>query len=252
MQCLRIISRLLDYPTTDLAEYADELRALLADDKDLSEGSRTALAVFLNQRLNQDLLEWQSDYDGLFERGRSVSLHLFEHVHGESRDRGQAMVDLLAQYREAGLELDVRELPDYLPLYLEFVATQGDQATGWLQDIAHVLALLTARLQERDSDYALVTQALLDLSGVAVELAPIREEVAKEERDDTPEALDRIWEEEVVSFTGGDMAGVTGAPGAGIADACSSGRYKPTPAQRQDDVMPVKIFDSSSANLGHR
>ncbi len=100
----------------------------------------------------------QARYDGLFERGRSVSLLLFEHVHGESRDRGQAMVDLLDRYTQAGLEIDVTELPDYLPLYLEYLSPLPDaeSARAGLAEVAHILALLALRLEERGSGYAAV------------------------------------------------------------------------------------------------
>lgn len=244
MLICRVFSRLLDYPTEQLHAYADELRSLVETAESVPGPVRQNLLTFLEGRLSQDLLDWQSDYDGLFERGRSVSLHLFEHVHGESRDRGQAMVDLMAQYRQAGLELNVNELPDYLPLYLEFVATQGEGAVAWLQDVAHVLALLAARLQERESDYALVVEALLQLAGSQVDLAPLREEVAREERDDTPEALDKIWEEEMVSFATGDPMGQ--------GSSCGTASYRPTPAQRQDDVMAVQWVEPSLAEASRR
>lgn len=67
-----------------------------------------------------DPLDARAQYSELFDRGRATSLLLFEHVHGESRDRGRAMVDLLAQYEQHGLQLNSRELPDHLPLYLEY------------------------------------------------------------------------------------------------------------------------------------
>lgn len=234
MQVLRLISRLLDYPTEALKRHQDDIYTLLASEPALTRAARHRLQAFLGQRLSQDLLDWQSDYDGLFERGRAVSLHLFEHVHGESRDRGQAMVNLLNQYRQAGLELDARELPDYLPLYLEFAATQGESARGWLEYVAHILTLLAARLQERDAGYAGLVEVLLELSGVDYDLAPIVEEVRREERDDTPEAIDRIWEEEAVTFNGSEMA-----------SACDSGRFKPAPAQRREDEV-LTIIDAGA------
>ena len=81
----------------------------------------------------------------MFERGRALGLWLFEHVHGESRDRGQAMVDLIEQYKQAGLQLNLNELPDYIPLFLEFLATQGSEnAREWLSEVEHILAYLCA------------------------------------------------------------------------------------------------------------
>ncbi len=234
MMSLRLIATLLDYPTDEVYPHLGLIKSLFLDDGSLPATTQASLCAFVDSAMQKDLLDWQSEYDGLFERGRSVSLHLFEHVHGESRDRGQAMVELLKQYRNAGLELSVKELPDYLPVYLEFAATQGDQALSWVVDVAHVLTLLQARLEERSSDYALLIGALLQLANVSVDLAPVREQVAAEERDDTPEALDKIWEEEVVSFTAPDSS------------SCSSQRYRPSPEQRCDDVTTVQLVDSSA------
>ncbi len=108
--------------------------------------------------------------------GGATSLLLFEHVHGESRDRGQAMVDLLNQYEQHGLVLDSRELPDHLPLYLEYLAQLPEsEAIGGLQDIAPILALLCARLQQRESRYAVLFEQLLKLANSAVDEAKVAE-----------------------------------------------------------------------------
>ncbi|EMX0073932.1 nitrate reductase molybdenum cofactor assembly chaperone, partial [Salmonella enterica] len=136
-----------------------------------------------------------------FDRGRATSLLLFEHVHGESRDRGQAMVDLMAQYEQHGLQLDSRELPDHLPLYLEYLAQlPKSEALGGLQDIAPILALLSARLQQRDSRYAVLFDLLLKLANTVIDSDKVAEKIANEARDDTPQALDAVWEEEQVKF----------------------------------------------------
>jgi len=113
------------------------------------------------------------------------------------------MVDLMAQYREAGLEIDSRELPDFLPLYLEYLASRSkEQAAEGLQDIAPILALLGARLLQRESPYAVLFDLLLALSGSDVQAQALTSQVAKETRDDTPQALDAVWEEEQVKFLG--------------------------------------------------
>lgn len=229
MRSLRLLSLLLDYPTAAVAAARDQLAAAvesIAVDAD----ARGALRRFVEHRCGGDLLDWQAEYDGLFERGRSLSLLLFEHVHGESRDRGQAMVDLLGQYRAAGLELDAHELPDYIPLYLEFLSTQGDDnARLGLQEIAHILALLACRLDQRRCDYAAIPHVLLQLSGAPVDVAQLHGQIVDERRDDTPEALDKVWEEEVVAFTGPDAAGACGTTG------------RPQPGQRRDREQPLHL-----------
>lgn len=197
MIALRIIARLLDYPDRALFDHQQELVEALEPACELDLHQSAQLILFIRRFCERPLLDVQAEYCELFDRGRATSLLLFEHVHGESRDRGQAMVDLMEQYREAGLEIDSRELPDFLPLYLEYLASRNqEQAQGGLQDIAPILALLGARLQQRQSPYAVLLDLLLALSGTAVTSTSLEAQVAGEARDDTPQALDAVWEEE--------------------------------------------------------
>lgn len=198
---LVVVSRLLEYPDADLWQHQNELFDVLATSEKLEKADAQALGVFLRDLTAQDLLDAQAAYSELFDRGRATSLLLFEHVHGESRDRGQAMVDLLNQYEQHGLVLDSRELPDHLPLYLEYLAQLPEsEAIGGLQDIAPILALLCARLQQRESRYAVLFEQLLKMANSAVDEAKVAEKIADEARDDTPQALDAVWEEEQVKF----------------------------------------------------
>ncbi|VUS48999.1 nitrate reductase molybdenum cofactor assembly chaperone [Klebsiella spallanzanii] len=198
---LVVISRLLEYPDAALWQHQGELFDVLSESEKLEPADAQALGVFLRDLTAQDLLDAQAAYSELFDRGRATSLLLFEHVHGESRDRGQAMVDLLNQYEQHGLVLDSRELPDHLPLYLEYLAQLPEsEAIGGLQDIAPILALLCARQQQRDSRYAVLFEQLLKLANSAVDEAKVAEKIADEARDDTPQALDAVWEEEQVKF----------------------------------------------------
>jgi nitrate reductase delta subunit len=203
MNSLRLTGLLLDYPSEELWQHQPELLEAVAESPELTQEQRLDLALYITAFCKQDLLDAQSAYTGLFDRGRATSLLLFEHVHGESRDRGQAMVDLMGQYREAGLEIDSRELPDYLPLYLEYLTTRDEnQAREGLRDIAPILALLSARMQERGSHYAELFDLLLALSGSDIATETVREGIRQEARDDTPAALDAVWEEEQIKFLG--------------------------------------------------
>lgn len=223
-----VLSHLLDYPREALIRHRSELMEG-AELLPVSDRLRQALIGFIERRTSSDLMDWQSEYEDLFDRGRSLSLLLFEHVHGESRDRGPAMVALLGQYREAGLAINERELPDYLPLYLEFLATQGpDNLRAGLAEVAHVLAVLACRLEERECDYAVLFHVLLELGGADIALDNLKEQLQGEERDDTFEALDKVWEEEQVTF----------GPGA-AQDSCSSSIQKPAESQRKDQYVPV-------------
>nr|WP_315302173.1 nitrate reductase molybdenum cofactor assembly chaperone [Raoultella terrigena] len=198
---LVIVSRLLEYPDAALWQHQQEiLEALASSEKLVAEDARK-LGDFLRYLTARDLLDAQADYSELFDRGRATSLLLFEHVHGESRDRGQAMVDLMAQYERHGLELDSNELPDHLPLYLEYLAQlpEGEAIAG-LKDVAPILGLLSARLQQRESRYAALFELLLKLADTRVDSQKVAEKIADEARDDTPQALDAVWEEEQVKF----------------------------------------------------
>ena len=235
MQVLQVISLLLDYPKVALLEVVPELRTLVRASA-LSTAQQEALDEFIVRRTSGDLMDWQSEYDGLFERGRSLSLLLFEHVHGESRDRGQAMVDLMQQYQQAGLEIGVKELPDYIPLYLEFLATQGDDnAREGLAEVAHILAVLAARLEQRESDYAVLFKSLLELAQVEIDLSDVRAQVESEKRDDTPKELDKVWEEEMVTFTGNDAT-----------STCPTAQHRPAEGQRRDQYVPLNLDQLSN------
>lgn len=204
MRNLKLISALMDYPEAELLAAQDELVSELREDPFLDASQKSQLTDFVKALCARELLDLQEEYVSLFDRGRSHSLLLFEHVHGESRDRGQAMVDLMAVYEKQGFEIGQRELPDYIPLFLEFLSLRPEQEVRqWLTDVSHILALLEARLHKRKSGYAQLFEALLSFTDVTIEREELKAKVASEERDDTPEALDKVWEEEMVRFTEG-------------------------------------------------
>lgn len=228
MKLLKLIGVLLDYPDEALWQHRDELlEAVHAGGLPAARAAR--LSDFLLDLLEHEPMDAQTRWLGLFDRGRSMSLLLFEHIHGESRDRGQAMVDLIETYRRNGLELDSRELPDYLPLVLEYLALRPEEEVrDWLSHTAHILELLAARAAERGSSYHVLLELLAELGGGGIDLAVLRQRVAREARDDTPAAMDAVWEEEAVRFG-------TEAP----ADDCSPPRRLPSGAQLTDSkVMP--------------
>lgn len=228
LDILSVISRLLDYPDESLFEHKADIVGLIKD-ADLNEPQRDKLLQFVESKLSQNLMDWQADYDALFERGRSLGLWLFEHVHGESRDRGQAMVDLTAKYREAGLQISQHQLPDYIPMFLEFLATQGkDGAREWLRDVEHILALLQCRLERRDSEYAILFDILLSIGECQLDMEGVRSQVSKEKRDDSKKSIDKEWEEEEVTF------------GAESLDkSCDSATRRPSENQRKDLDVPL-------------
>lgn len=212
MQTLKILSELLCYPEPELIEHLAELAAVLDDEGVLADADRVRLKTWMAELGQRELMELQAEYVALFDRGRALSLHLFEHVHGESRRRGQAMVDLLNLYQSHGLKLSARELPDFIPLFLEYLSRRPlDEARELLSEAMHVLRLLRARLEKRRSAYALVFASLESLAGHREDDREIRARVAAEPPDNTFEALDRAWGEEPVSFGPGVACAPAGA-----------------------------------------
>ncbi len=193
----RALGALLHYPSAELAEVAGEAAALVKERVRLSEDAATAIDRLAARLAQGDLLAAQETYVGLFDRSRSLSLHLFEHVHGESRDRGQAMVNLAACYESHGYRIDSRELPDYLPLFLEFLSLiEPEEAAGLLADSIHILTAIRIRLERRGSDYAGVFRAIERLAARKPDRAVLEGLL---QSDKTPEGeaadLDREWEE---------------------------------------------------------
>lgn len=213
MQSLRALSALLCYPTAETMAALDELSAVLRSDPLLPPDRLAALDTFIAELRTLPLLDAEERYVTLFDRNRSLSLHLYEHVHGESRDRGQAMVRLATLYALHGLEVTARELPDYLPLYLEFLSQPPDRAArSMLAEAAHVIAALATKLEARHSRYAAVLRAVEALAAQAPRIEQVNEALtALDPAADSPAALDAAWEEEAVRFNAGaavnDMAG---------------------------------------------
>ncbi|MFG1317514.1 nitrate reductase molybdenum cofactor assembly chaperone [Xanthobacter autotrophicus] len=211
----KALSALLAYPGEDLVAAAPAIADVLALEGLVAEPARAGLAPLLEELAQDDLFALQESYVGLFDRTRRLSLHLFEHVHGESRDRGQAMVDLAALYEKGGLVLVANELPDYLPLFLEFLSTRPlPEARGLITDIGHILASLEERLIARNSAYAAVFAALRTLATDGAVAAPSPAPASAEPVDDLA-ALDAAWEETAVTF----------GPGEGMG-ACSVDRFR--------------------------
>jgi nitrate reductase delta subunit len=198
MRTLRVLARLLCYPTAELRQAAPDLGAILAAEGALPAKHRAAVGALVDAIAGKTLFDAQEQYVALFDLGRGCSLHLFEHIYGDSRERGQAMVALAGRYRAAGLAVSANELPDYLPLVLEYISVAPRaEAEALLAEIAHVIEALGARLAKRNSPYASVMDALGALAGKRLHSTA---DLVTVDDDDSPEALDRAWEEAAVTF----------------------------------------------------
>jgi nitrate reductase delta subunit len=183
---LRVLSALLGYPDAKLRSHLAEMRGLLHAEGALAPARRAEIDALIDALEAAEPMDAEADYVELFDRGRGASLHLFEHVHGDSRERGPAMIDLGQTYAAAGLILAEGELPDYLPAVLEFVSTQPPrEARAFLGEMAHILNALFGALQQRRSAYAAVLGALLELAG----------ESAQPVKPPAEEPLDESWAE---------------------------------------------------------
>lgn len=204
----KVFSALLSYPTKDLKEAAEEIRSVIHEEAQGPIWALHKLDSLIDDLDNLDLYELQERYVFLFDRTRSLSLHLFEHVHGESRDRGQAMVDLKALYAQRGLEIGARELPDYMPLFLEYLSLlPRDEAAALLAEPVAVIVALKERLTKRESSYAPIFAILEAMANAAPEKSDLEE--LRGAPDDDPndlEALDKAWEDTPVTFGPGDAA----------------------------------------------
>ncbi|MFD1158634.1 nitrate reductase molybdenum cofactor assembly chaperone [Roseovarius aestuarii] len=199
---LKALSLILSYPTRELQAAMPEIGAVLASDTRLTAAARRALRPLVDDLRSRDIYELEEQFVMLFDRSRTLSLNLFEHVHGESRDRGGAMVSLLETYRTGGFEPATSELPDHLPVLLEFLSTRPvAEVQDTLADAAHILEALNTRLDRRESPYGAVFAALLQLSGAKADKEAVAELLEQPEHDpEDLEALDEVWEESEVLF----------------------------------------------------
>ncbi|WP_430437857.1 nitrate reductase molybdenum cofactor assembly chaperone [Oceanibaculum nanhaiense] len=206
MKSFKALSALLNYPSAELVAAMPEIRAVLTGEGLVPRSSLKALEPLLSSFETAELYDLQERYVLLFDRSRSLSLHLFEHVHGESRDRGQALVDLSQLYDKNGFFIVANELPDFLPLFLEFLSTLPfGEATALLGETVHILAVLRQRLEKRESPYAALFAAVEALSAVRADPKAAAEAAASDVMPDDLATLDREWEEAAVTFGPGEM-----------------------------------------------
>jgi nitrate reductase delta subunit len=183
---LRALARLLSYPDALLREHLGDLRDALHAERALGAARLAELDALIGSIARQSAIDAEADYVQLFDSGRRTSLHVFEHVHGDSRDRGPAMIDLAQTYEKAGLFLAEGEMPDHLPVVLEYASTQPPrEARAFLAEMSHILEAIFSALSQRNSGYAAVLGALIELSGGTALPAPVPEE----------EPIDEVWAE---------------------------------------------------------
>jgi len=214
MKTFKALGVLLSYPQPAWLAHLDEIGALLVGEGFLPKRQLRSVLAFIAKMKTDDPYETQEAYVSTFDRGRQHSLHLFEHIHGESRDRGQAMVNLSAAYEAKGFYIDKAELPDYLPLFLEFLSLcPRDEAVALLGEPVDILAAIAARLHRRDSAYAALFDALVALSKARPSEEKLQAVMDQSPEDESLESLDKSWEE---------AAAFADRPQAGGCDGCQA------------------------------
>jgi nitrate reductase molybdenum cofactor assembly chaperone NarJ/NarW len=188
---LRVLAHLLSYPNAELRAHLPELQAALHEEGALSPSRLAELDALINRLAQRPPLDIEAEHVELFDRGRGTALHLFEHVHGDSRDRGPAMVDLCKTYEAAGLFLAPGELPDHLTVVLQYASTQPPaQARAVLGEITHILQMIFSALLQRQAAHACVLAALLELAGVKAQVVAVPPEPALDASWAEPMAFD--------------------------------------------------------------
>jgi nitrate reductase delta subunit len=193
----KIISLLLTYPNEEILDFLPQVNSSLKEENLLNAEAITGIDIFIDFFAQNPLTFWQEHFVQLFDYSRSVSLYLFEHVHGDSKDRGQAMVDLIDLYTENGLQINRPELPDYLPVFLEFLALQTqEKAQDYLSEIIDILGFIHKKLVDKDNPYQYLLSAIIQLSARKPAEARIEKMFAE-----IPEiSIDEAYEEEPVKF----------------------------------------------------
>ncbi|MCC7325175.1 MAG: nitrate reductase molybdenum cofactor assembly chaperone [Burkholderiales bacterium] len=188
---LRVLARLLAYPDAHVRDHLEEMRAALHGENALGAARLAELDALIAGIGSQSEIDAEADYVQLFDSGRRTSLYLFEHVHGDSRDRGPALIDLAQTYEKAGLFLREGEMPDHLPVVLEYASTQPPvEARAFLGEIAHILNVVFSALDKRGSRYASIPGALLELAGEKAQPVNVPDDEPLDESWTEPAAFD--------------------------------------------------------------
>ena len=202
IRTFKVLSLLLTYPTQEIKAGAGELSAAIEKEALLPKRHMALLNKLITEIETRDIYDLQERYVLLFDRTRFLSLHMFEHVHGEGSDRGQAMLDLKELYEKHGLDIAASELPDFLPLFLEFLSTRPlEDARELLNQPLHIIAGLRERLHKRGSVYASAFRALESIASGTPSAGLLKDFLSAAEDD--PEdfgQLDESWEDEPVVF----------------------------------------------------
>ncbi len=197
LKTYRILSLLMTYPNAEIYSFLPQVKASVKEENLLDHEIIAGIDTFVDFFTRESVTFWQEFYVQLFDYSRSVSLYLFEHVHGDSKDRGQAMVDLIDLYKENGLQINRSELPDFLPVFLEFLALQTSvKASEYLTEIIDIVGFIHRKLEEKDNPYQYLLAAIISLSAKQ----PAEARIQQMASNMTEISIDEAYEEKPVTF----------------------------------------------------
>ena len=213
IRSFKMLGFLLAYPETELVKHYGDMVKVLREEKILGDKQIKDIEKLILHLSTTNLLDIQEEYVALFDRTPSLSLHLFEHVHGEGNERGQAMVDLQSLYLEEGLEIDARETPDYLPMFLEYLAILPfEEAQQCLAEVINVLSVIGKRLKGRKSAYATIFNVLEKISKAKPDMELINQALKDADgHASTNDELDKEWEDQP-AFDNANVSDGSGCP----------------------------------------
>ncbi len=161
----KILSLLLDYPDQEIYESLPLIDEMATEDAFLNEDELNDLHLFITACSKLSLEEWQMYYVNIFDMSKKINLYIFDHIYGDSRERGQAMVDLKEMYESRGYELTSNELPDYIPVFLEYLSFLKDEekTIHLLNEIKAIIEKLHKLTNEEDVFYKYLFNILLAL-----------------------------------------------------------------------------------------
>ena len=153
----KVLAVLLEYPRKELVENWDEMRQLVSTLPNLGDEDKSKLTDFIEWASALSLTKFQAKYVDSFDMTAENSLYLTYHLFDEQdRERGPALIELTELYKSTGFEISDGELPDYLPLILEYVSTMDDTASAraFLQQTAQAADIIASNLEKNASPYA--------------------------------------------------------------------------------------------------
>jgi len=169
----KVISILLQYPKKDLVENWDEIKLFITELPNVNEEDKTLLLGFIEWASSLSLTKLQVEYVNNFDMTAENSLYLTYHLFDEQdREKGPALVELAELYKSTGIEIDSGELPDYLPLILEYVSTMNDEESArlFLQQTALAAGIIATNLEKNESPYAPLIR-IIERHGQVVDIA---------------------------------------------------------------------------------